>query len=83
MEDHVYDATNLRMRDISLSYDMPNLFGKSQGMTVQFSVKNAFFIYKNSPVDPDISVSANVYSGIDSYALPTTRSFALTLKFNL
>ena len=84
MEDHVYDATSVRMRDISLSYDMPNLFGKRQGMTVQFSVKNAFFIYKNSPVDPDISVSAaNGYSGIDCYTLPTTRSFALTLKFDL
>ena len=66
MEDHVYNATSLRMRDISLSYDMPNLFGKNQGMTAQFSVMNAFFIYKDSPVDPDISVSAaNGYSGID------------------
>ena len=83
LEDHVYNATSLRMRDISLSYDMPNLFGKNQGMTAQFSVKNAFFIYKDSPVDPDISVSAaNGYSGIDCYSLPTTRSFALTLKFN-
>ncbi len=83
MEEHVYDATNVRVRDISLSYDLPNLFGTNKGMTAQFSVKNAFFIYKDSPVDPDISVSAdNVASGIDSYALPTTRSYALTLKFN-
>ncbi len=83
MEEHIYDATNVRVRDISLSYNMPHLFGSNKGMTAQFSVKNAFFIYKDSPVDPDISVSAdNVASGIDSYALPTTRSFALTLKFN-
>ncbi len=83
MEEHIYDATNIRVRDISLSYDMPNLFGKNKGMTAQFSIKNAFFIYKDSPVDPDISVSAdNVASGIDSYALPTTRSYALSLKFN-
>lgn len=83
MEEHVYDATNFRMRDIALSYTLPNLFGQSKGMTAQFSVKNAFFIYKDSPVDPDISVSAaNGYSGIDSYALPTLRSYCLTLKFN-
>ncbi len=83
MEEHVYDATNVRVRDISLSYELPNLFGTNKGMTAQFSVKNAFFIYKDSPVDPDISVSAdNVASGIDSYALPTTRSYALSLKFN-
>lgn len=83
MDDHVYDATSFRMRDISLAYNLPNLFGKSKGMTAQFSVKNAFFLYKNSPVDPDISVSAaNGYSGIDSYALPTLRSYCITLKFN-
>ena len=83
MEEHVYDATSFRMRDISLSYSLPNLFGTSKGMTAQFSVKNAFFLYKDSPVDPDISVSAaNGYSGIDSYALPTLRSYCITLKFN-
>lgn len=83
MEDHVYNATNFRMRDISLSYAFPSLFGKQRGMTAQFSIKNAFFIFKDSPVDPDISVSAaNGYSGIDCYSLPTTRSYALTLKFN-
>ena len=83
MEDHVYDATSFRMRDISLSYTLPNLFGMSKGMTAQFSVKNAFFLYKDSPVDPDISVSAaNGFSGIDSYSLPTLRSYCVTLKFN-
>ncbi len=83
MEDHVYNATNLRMRDISLSYNFSNLLGKNTGLTAQFSIKNAFFIYKDSPIDPDISVSAaNGYSGIDCYSLPTTRSYALTLKFN-
>lgn len=83
MEEHVYDATHFRVRDISLSYSLPNLFGSMKGMTAQFSVKNAFFLYKNSPVDPDISVSAaNGMSGIDSYSLPTLRSYCLTLKFN-
>ncbi len=83
MEDHVYDATSFRMRDISLSYEFPNLFGHSKGLTAQFSVKNAFFIYKNAPVDPDISMTAsNGLGGIDNYALPTTRGYAITLKLN-
>ena len=82
-EDHVYKATSFRMRDISLSYLFPNLFGKGKGLTTQFSVKNAFFIYKDSPVDPDISLSAaNGLSGIDCYGLPTLRSYAITLKVN-
>ena len=83
MEDHVYNATSFRMRDISLSYTFPNLLGSAKGLTAQFAVKNAFFIYKDSPVDPDISVSAaNGFSGIDCYSLPTTRSYVLTLKLN-
>ena len=39
MEDHVYNATNLRMRDISLSYNFSNLLGKNTGLTAQFSIK--------------------------------------------
>lgn len=83
MEDHVYSATNFRMRDISLSYVFPQILGKKNPLTAQFSVKNAFFIYKDSPVDPDISMTtANGLQGIDVYALPTLRSYAITLKLN-
>ena len=82
-EDYVYDATSFRVRDISLMYTFPDLLGKMKDLTLQFSVKNAFFIYKNAPIDPDISVTAaNGFSGIDSYSLPTLRSFAFTLKLN-
>ena len=83
MEDHVYNATSFRMRDISASYVFPGLFGKAKDLTLQFSVKNAFFIYKDSPVDPDISMTAaNGLQGIDVYALPTLRNYAITLKLN-
>ena len=82
-EDYVYDATSFRVRDISLSYVFPDLLGRTKDLTLQFSVKNAFFLYKNAPIDPDISVTAaNGFSGIDSYSLPTTRSYAFTLRLN-
>lgn len=82
-EDYVYDATSFRVRDISLSYVFPNLLGHTKDLMLQFSVKNAFFLYKNAPIDPDISVTAaNGFSGIDSYSLPTLRSYAFTLKLN-
>lgn len=83
MEDYVYDATNLRLRDIAVGYTFRNVLGKSSDLNLSFTVKNACFIYKNSPVDPDISVSAaNGFSGIDSYSLPTVRSYGLNLKLN-
>lgn len=82
MEDYVYDATNLRLRDISVGYTFRNLFGRGRNLTAALTVKNACFIYKNAPVDPDISVSAGNFSGIDSYSLPTTRSYGLNLKLD-
>lgn len=83
MEDYVYDATNLRLRDLSVGYVFKNFLGATRDLTASFTVKNVCFLYKKAPVDPDISVSAaNGFSGIDSYSLPTVRSFGLNLKIN-
>lgn len=83
MEDYIYDATNFRLRDLSLGYTFQNVFGKGRHLTASFTVKNVCFLYKNAPVDPDISVSAaNGMSGIDSYSLPTVRSYGLNLKLD-
>ena len=80
-EDYVYDATNIRVREISLGYTFRDLFGPSKSLSVSVIARNLGFIYKNSPVDPDISVTAaNALSGIDIYSLPTTRSFGINLK---
>lgn len=84
MEDYVYDATNVRLRDLSLGYSFPGLFKSNKfGLTASFTVKNVCFLYKKSPIDPDISMSAaNGFSGIEAYSLPTVRSYGLNLKFN-
>lgn len=80
-EDYVYDATNLRIREVSLGYTFRGLFGNSKDLSVSLVGRNLGFIFKNSPVDPDISVTAaNALSGIDIYSLPTTRSFGINLK---
>lgn len=80
-EDYVYDATNVRVREVSLGYTFRDLFGNSKDLSVSIVGRNLGFIYKNCPVDPDISVTAaNGLSGIDIYSLPTTRSFGINLK---
>lgn len=79
--DCVYDATNVRLREISLGYTWYDLFGPSKNLMVSLIARNLGFIYKNAPVDPDISVSAeNGYNGIETFSLPTTRSFGINLK---
>ena len=43
--------------------------------------RNIGFLYKDSPVDPDISATAaNAFGGVDSFTLPTTRSFGFNIK---
>ncbi len=77
----VYDATNLRIREFSVGYTFANLFGVSKNLTLSAIARNLGFLYKTSPVDPDISVSAaNGVGGIESFSLPTTRSFGLNIK---
>ncbi len=80
-EDYVYDATNVRVREVSLGYTIRDLFGTSKHLTISVIARNLGFIFKKSPVDPDISVTAaNGLGGIDIYSLPTTRSFGINLK---
>ena len=43
VEDYVYDATNVRMREISLGYTFRNLFGQSKNLTLAFIARNLFF----------------------------------------
>ena len=81
VEDYVYDATNVRMREISLGYTFRNLFG--QNLTLAFIARNLFFFYKDAPMDPDVSMgTGNGLQGFDVFNLPTTRSFGLNVKLN-
>lgn len=79
--DCVYNATNLRVREISLGYTFYELFGPSKNLTLSLIARNLGFLYKDAPVDPDISVTAgNTFGGVDAFALPTTRSFGFNIK---
>ena len=83
VEDYVYDATNVRMREISLGYTFRNLFGQSKNLTLAFIDRNLFFFYKDAPMDPDVSMgTGNGLQGFDVFNLPTTRSFGLNVKLN-
>lgn len=81
LPEYTYSATSFRLREVSLGYTFRNVFGDSRDLSLSFAARNLFFIYKDSPVDPDISVSTtNSYSGIDAFSMPTTRSYGLTIK---
>lgn len=81
IEDYIYDATNVRLRDLSLSYTFYDILGPSKNLQLSAIARNLFFLYRTSPIDPDISQSAeNGFGGIDAYAMPTTRTFGVSAK---
>lgn len=82
-ENYVYDATNVRLRELSFGYTFRNLFGIGKNLTASIIGRNLFFFYKDAPVDPDVSPgTGNGVQGIDMFGLPTSRSFGLNLKLN-
>ena len=81
---YIYNATNFRLRELSLGYTFRDLFGSYKNLSLSLVCRNLFFIYKESPVDPDISVSTgNGLGGIDVFNHPSGRSFGLNIKVNL
>lgn len=80
--EYVYDATNFRMAEISLSYTLRNLFhGFIKNLTISAVGRNLFFIYKNSPSDPDIALSTkNGLGAFDIFNMPSARSYGINLK---
>ncbi len=81
---YIYDATNFRLRELSLGYTFRNLFGDYKNLSISFVCRNLFFIYRDAPVDPDISLStANGLGGIDMFNYPSARQFGLNIKLNL
>ena len=83
VENYVYDATNVRLRELTLGYTFRNLFGVGKNLTAAIIGRNLFFFYKDAPMDPDISAGiGNGMQGVDMFALPTSRSFGLNLKLN-
>ena len=54
-EYYMYDATNIRLRELSLGYTLPKrLLGRKQFVKkaeLSFVARNLFFIYKKAPFD--------------------------------
>ncbi len=80
--EYVYDATNFRLGEVSVSYTLRNLFkGAIKGLTVSAVGRNLFFIYKDCPSDPDIALSTkNGLGAFDIFNMPSARSYGFNLK---
>ena len=87
-EANIYDATNIRLRNVALNYRLPAAVLKNtfiQSAKIGFTMNNVWMIKSHAKgVDPEsvFSISSNA-TGFENFSTPTSRSyfFNLTLGF--
>jgi TonB-linked SusC/RagA family outer membrane protein len=83
----VYNASFVRWRTLSVGYDFSRLLGNAlvKGVSVNAFVNNLLMIKKYvDNLDPETQYSASDnLNGLESHALPTTRSYGLNVNFKL
>lgn len=80
----IEDGSYLRMKTLTLSYDIPFQSTMLQNIRVWASVNNLFTLTRYLGADPESSCSSSVLAqGIDAGLLPQSRSFVLGVKVNL
>jgi TonB-linked SusC/RagA family outer membrane protein len=81
----IYDASYVKMRQLTLSYRLPGSLTSRWGLKdvqVALVARNPFIIYKNVPnVDPDSNYNNGNGQGIEYGSLPGRRSYGFNLNF--
>ncbi len=82
---YVFDQTNIRMREVSLTYSLPQRILRTtplRNVTIGLVGRNLFFFYKKMDnFDPESSFStSNFAQGVLYYNLPTTRQIGLDIN---
>lgn len=83
---YTYDATNVRLAEVSVGYDIPvNRWVKwIKGAHVSVVGRNLIMFYNKAPFDPESTASTGTYfQGIDYFMQPSLRNvgFSVNLKF--
>lgn len=82
---YLYDATYVKMRELTVSYRLPSELTTKWGikdMQVSLVSRNPFIIHKSVPnVDPDSNYNNGNGQGIEYGSLPGRRSFGINLNF--
>ena len=88
-----YDATNFRIRELSVGYDFKVKSDFIKNAKLSLVARNLVFLYRGKatldipgvaerrlPFDPDVNLGAGNYQGIEYGNLPSTRTVGLNLK---
>lgn len=80
----IEDASFLKLRSLSLSYELPSFASFVRGAKLWIAIDNVFTITKYLGADPEFSYGGStLYQGIDAGLVPPTRSFHIGLRLSL
>jgi TonB-linked SusC/RagA family outer membrane protein len=82
---YCYSATNVRLAELSLGYDIPvRKLGKFiKSANVSFVGRNLLLLYSEAPFDPELTSNTQTYfQGIDYFMMPSMRSLGFSVKLN-
>jgi outer membrane receptor protein involved in Fe transport len=83
---NVYGATVYRLREVSLSYQLPKaILDKTPfgGISLSFSGRNLFYFAPNSLIDPELSTQgAGNIRGLELQSSPNTRNYGVNLRLS-
>jgi len=80
----IEDGSYLRLKTLTLSYDVPVKSNYLEGIKIWASADNLLTFTKYLGLDPEFSAGNSVYmQGIDAGLVPQTRTFTIGIKLNL
>ncbi|TVZ26025.1 TonB-linked SusC/RagA family outer membrane protein [Gillisia sp. Hel_I_86] len=82
----VYDASYVKLRELSLSYSVPEKLTPKYFQDIDLSIigRNLWIIHKNVPyADPEENLSSGNIQGYQSGSYPTTRTIGLNVNLKL
>ena len=83
---YVYSATNVRLQELSLSYNLPkSILGKTfKNVGVSLYATNLWMIYNKAPYDPELTGSTGTFGqGYDYFMLPSQRTIGASIKLGI
>ena len=80
-----YDATNIRLREVNLTYNIGTLLKHSfiKGASLSLVGRNLFFLKNNAyGFDPESALGTGNNQGLEYASVPSTRSYGFYVKLN-
>jgi hypothetical protein len=80
---YIYSATAVRLREVTLGYNVPLKSGVISALRLSLIARNVLFFYKAAPQDPEmVASSGNGLSGWQTFNMPSTRNFGISANIS-